>query len=396
MSSVFAPDLPEFYLGEPHRAFRRLRQEDPLHWYSGSGGMWCVLKHADIVAVSRNPQAFSSTRGILIGMRADFVRPFGVPPTILEMDPPEHNRHRKLVIQAFTPRAAAALETALRQIARECLEAIEPGTVADLVEALAVPLPMYAIAELLGIPRSDRSDFRRWSDAIIEAGGGKRSPATDAALGELLGYFQQVLRERRRAPKHDLVSTLACAEIEGSKLSDGEILIFCTTLLAAGNETTRNLISGGSLLLMQNPDQKRRLLAQAGLVPNAVEEMLRFWSPVHSFTRTATHETQLRGRRISEGETLLLLYGSANRDEEVWGEDSDRFDVSRDHAHQRHLAFGFGEHLCLGAPLARLEAQVLFEELFARYPNFELAGEPALLASRLMHGVEQLPVLFQH
>ncbi|HYB12910.1 MAG TPA: cytochrome P450 [Myxococcota bacterium] len=392
--SDFAPDLAEFYLGDPHRTFRRLRREDPLPWYPGSGGMWCLLKHADIVTASRDPERFCSRHGILIGMGPDFERPFGVPPTILEMDPPQHNRHRKLVIQAFTPRATADLETMVRQIARECLEAVEPGTVGDLVETLAVPLPMYVIAELLGVSRSDRAEFRRWSDATIQAGGGRRSAQTDAALGEMLGYFHAVLGERRRAPKHDLVSTLAHAEIAGARLTDPEILIFCTTLLAAGNETTRNLISGGSLLLGRNPDQKRRLLAEAELLPNAVEEMLRLWTPVHSFTRRATRDTLLRGRRIREGETLLLLYGSANRDEDVWGGDAERFEVGRDHAHQRHLAFGFGEHLCLGASLARLEARVLFEELLARYPGFELAGEPALLASRLMHGVEHLPVFF--
>jgi cytochrome P450 len=394
MNPDFAPDLAEFYLGDPHGVFRRLRREDPLPWYPKSQGMWCVLKHADIVTVSRDPERFTSARGVQIGI-AEMQRPAGVPPTIIEMDPPEHNRHRKLVIQAFAPRATAGLETMARQIARESIEALQPGTVFDLVEALAVPIPMYMIAELLDVPRSDRSDFKRWSDALIKAGGGGRSAESDAALGEMLGYFQEILQERRRAPKHDLISTLAFAKIEGSALSDPEILIFCVTLLAAGNETTRNLISGGSLLLMQNPEEKRRLLAQPSLLSNAVEEMLRWWTPVHSFARTATRDTELRGRRISEGQKLLLLYASANRDEEVWGEDSDRFDVGRDHAHQRHLAFGFGEHLCLGAPLARLEARVLFEELLARYPNFELAGEPALLASRLMHGVEHLPVLFQ-
>jgi cytochrome P450 len=395
MGSDFAPDLPEFYLGDSDQSFRRLRREDPLPWYPESGGMWCLLKHADIAVVSRDPQRFTSARGIQIGIGPNFERPFGVPPSILEMDPPDHNRHRKLVIQAFTPRVTQGLETMVRQIVRECMEAIEPQTEADLVEALAVPIPIYVIAEMLGVARSDRSDFKRWSDAMIQAGGGRRSAATDAALGEMLGYFQGVLGERRRAPKDDLISTLASAEIEGTQLSDPEILIFCATLLAAGNETTRNLISGGSLLLMRNPDQKRQLLADASLLPNAVEEMLRWWTPVRSFTRTATRETLLRGRKIAEGEVLLLLYGSANRDEEVWGEESDRFDVGRDHAHQRHLAFGFGEHLCLGAPLARLEAVVFFEELLARYPNLELAGLPELLASRLIHGVEHLPVLFR-
>jgi len=395
MSGEFAPDRPEFFLGDPHTVFRRLRHEDPLPWYPGSGGAWCLLKHADIVTVSRDPGRFTSTRGIQIGMSDPAGRPAFVPPTILEMDPPDHNRYRKLVIRAFTPGAALELETMVRQIARECLEAVEPGVKIDLVDALAVPLPMYVIAEMLGVPRSDRADFKRWSDSMIEAGGGGRSPATDASLGEMLGYFQRFLGERRRAPKDDLVSTLAGAEIEGVRLSDPEILMFCVTLLAAGNETTRNLISGGSLLLMRNPDQKRRLVEEPDLLPNAVEEMLRWWTPVQSFTRTAARDTELRERRISEGEVLLLLYASANRDEEVWGEQAERFDVGRDHSRLRHLAFGFGEHLCLGAPLARLEARVLFEELLARFPGFELAGEPELLWSRLMHGVERLPVVFR-
>jgi cytochrome P450 len=390
----FAPDSPEFWLGDPHAAFRRLRREDPLPWHPGTGGAWCVLKHADVMTVSRDPRRFTSTRGIQIGLSEANARPPGVPPTILEMDPPQHNAHRKLVIRAFTPRAAAQLETMARQVARECLLAIEPGEVTDLVEALAVPVPMYVIAEMLGVPRSDRPRFKRWSDAMIEAGGGQRSADTDAMIGEMLGYFADVLGERRRAPKDDLVSTLARAEIDGIRLGDPEILIFCITLLAAGNETTRNLISGGSLLLMRNPDQKQRILEQPSLLPNAIEEMLRWWTPVHSFIRTATCDTELRGKRIAAGDVLMLLYASANRDEEIWGDDADRFDVGRDHAHLRHLAFGFGEHLCLGAPLARLEARVVFEELLARFPGLEPAGEPVLLRSRLMHGVERLPVAF--
>jgi cytochrome P450 len=393
----FAPDRPEFFLGDPYAVFRRLRREDPLPWYPGSGGYWCLLKHADIAAVSRDPFRFTSTRGIQIGTldALDARRPRETPPTILEMDPPEHNRYRKLVIRAFTPHATAALETMVRAIARECVQAVEPGEVVDLVEALAVPLPMYVIAEMLGVPRSDRAHFKRWSDAMIEAGGGRRSTATDASMVEMLGYFARVLAERKRAPKDDLISTLARAEIDGEALSDPEILMFCVTLLAAGNETTRNLISGGSLLLMRNPDQKRRLLFEPALLPNAVEEMLRWWTPVQIFTRRATRDCELRARRIREGDGVLMLYASANRDEEVWGEDSEAFEIGRDHSRIRHLAFGFGEHLCLGAPLARMEARVMFEEMLKRFRDFEQAGEPELLHSRLMHGVEKLPVIFR-
>jgi cytochrome P450 len=393
----FAPDRAEFFLGDPHTVFRRLRREDPLPWYPGSGGWWCLLKHADVLEVSRDPGRFTSTRGIQIGTGDPeaWRRRRDVPPTILEMDPPEHNRYRKLVIRAFTPHATAALETMVRAIARECVQAVEPGEVVDLVDSLAVPLPMYVIAEMLGVPRSDRPDFKRWSDSMIQAGGGGRTAATDASLLEMLGYFQRVLGERRRAPKDDLVSTLARAEIDGEALSDPEILMFCVTLLAAGNETTRNLISGGSLLLMHNPDQQRRLLAEPKLLPNAVEEMLRWWSPVRVFTRRATRDCELRGRPIREGDGILILYASANRDEEIWGEDAEAFEIGRDHSRIRHLAFGFGEHLCLGAPLARMEARVMFEELLARFRGFEQAGEPEILHSRLMHGVEKLPVIFR-
>jgi cytochrome P450 len=391
----FAPDDPDFYLGDPHAHFRRLRREDPLPWYEGSGGAWCALKHADVMAVARDPQQFTSTRGIQLGFADNKGRPPEMPATILEMDPPEHNQHRKLVIRAFTPGATAHQETMIRAIARECVAAIEPGSVGDLVDALAVPVPMYVIAEMLGVPRSDRPRFKRWSDSMIEAGGGRRTPATDAALGEMLGYFAGVLAERRRAPKDDLVSTLARAEIEGESLTDPQILMFCVTLLAAGNETTRNLISGGSLLLARNPDERRRVLERPALLPNAIEEMLRWWTPVQSYTRVAPRDTVLRGKSVARGDVLLLLYASANRDEEIWGDDAERFDVGRDHARRRHLAFGFGEHLCLGAPLARMEARVVFEELLARFPNFELAGEPQMLHSRLMHGVERLPVQFR-
>jgi cytochrome P450 len=393
VTAAFVPDDPDFYLADPYPAFRRLRREDPVHWSEGAG-LWCLLKHADVAHVSRNPQLFTSTRGIQMGMEATNARPEGIPPTILEMDPPAHNRHRKLVIRAFTPRAIAALEPRIRQIARESLDEISAGETLDFIESMAVPLPMYVIAEMLGVPREDRDDFKRWSDAMIEAGGSGRTPESDVCTVELFGYFQQHLVERRREPRGDVLSMLAHAEIDGDRLTDPEILIFCLTLLVAGNETTRNLISGAVQALCEHPLQKRKLLAAPSLVPNAVEEVLRWWTPVWSFVRRATRDTELRGRRIAEGQALLLLYPSANRDEEVWGDDAESFDVTRSFHHRRHLSFGFGEHLCLGASLARLEARVTFEELLARFPGFELAGPIRPLRSRLMHGIEHMPVKF--
>ena len=392
----FAPDDIDFYLGDPYPALRRLRREDPVHWYE-KAACWCITKHADVEQVSRNPQLFTSTQGILLGYGLEN-RQRGVPPSILEMDPPQHNRHRKLVIQAFAPRAVAALEPRIRAIARESLDAVPVGEAVDFVNAVSIPLPMYVIAEMVGVPREDWSDFRRWADALVHAAGGMGNAGNDAilaALGELFAYFTELLAARRRTPREDLVSTLARAEIDGDRLTDPEILMFCATLLAAGNETTRNLISGGAFALMQHPDQKHVLLADPGLVPNAIEEMLRWWPPLLSFSRHATSATSLRGKEIGEGDCVLLLYPAANRDEEVWGEDAERFDVRRDHTRRRHLSFGFGEHLCLGAPLARLEARVMFEELLARLPEFEPAGPLERQHSRLMNGIERMPVVFK-
>jgi len=389
----FAPDDADFYLGDPYPALHRLRREDPVHWYE-KAACWCITKHADVEHVSRSPQLFTSTQGVVLGSRPEN-RPPGVPPPIIEMDPPQHNRFRKLVIQAFAPRAVAALEPRIRAIAQESLDAVPVGESVDFVNAVSIPLPMYVIAEMLGVPREDWPGFRRWSDAVVKAAGGMRDASRDAVLGEMFAYFTEHLGDRRRRPREDLVSTLAHAEIDGDRLTDPEILMFCVTLLTAGNETTRNLISGGAFALIQHPDQKHALLADPGRVPNAIEEMLRWWPPAFSSTRHATSATSLRGKEIGQGDCVLLLYPAANRDEEVWGEDAERFDVRRDHARRRHLSFGFGEHLCLGASLARLEARVMFEELLARLPEFEPAGPLERLRSRLMNGIECMPVVFK-
>jgi len=229
---------------------------------------------------------------------------------------------------------------------------------------------------------------------VVAGGGVGFSESTQAALAELFAYLQKTVDERRRAPRDDLISLLLAAELDGEHLDDGEILMFAMTLLVAGNETTRNLISGGSLALLEHPDQKQLLRRDPSLIPNAVEEMLRWVSPVRTFCRSATQPTELHGKRIEEGQYLLLLYGSANRDEAVFGDDADRFDVTRENG-RRHVAFGYGEHLCMGASLARLEARVMFEELLGRLPEFELAGAVRPLPSSLMNGIVEMPVTFK-
>jgi cytochrome P450 len=398
----FAPETAAFYQRDPDAAFRRLRAEDPLHWYEPAR-FWAVTRYGDVQAISQRPRQFSSEQGTQLFeavRRAQGQPPLGAmgnnaamsAATIIRMDPPRHNRHRKLVMGAFTPRRIAALEPLVREIAKRSLDAIDPSGPVDFVEQVAIPLPMYVIAEMLGVASDDYADFRRWSDAMIEAGGGDVSAKTVAVVAELIHYVIAVAEERRRRPQDDLLSLLVEAEIDGERLSDGEVGMFCLTLLVAGNETTRNLVSGGALALMRHPDQREKLLADPGLLPNAIEEMLRFVSPVRSFMRCATEDTELRGKLIRRGDYLALFYSSANRDEEVFGDDADAFDVARPSA-RRHVAFGFGEHLCLGAALARLEGQVMFEELLARWPHFALAGAPEALPSSLMNGLVRMPVV---
>jgi cytochrome P450 len=310
------------------------------------------------------------------------------------MDPPEHNRHRKLVIGAFTPRMVAALEPRVRELARESVAAIRPGEPFDFVEQVAVPLPMFVIAEMLGVPSSDYAAFRRWSDAMIEAGSSGPSAESLGAAAELFAYMIAKAAERRSAPRDDVLSTLALAELDGLRLTDAELAIFCLTLLVAGNETTRNLIAGGMHALLESRASWEKLCADASLLPNAIEEMLRFVSPIQNFVRRVQRDTELAGKPLRAGEYVALFYGSANRDADVFGADADRFDVARPNA-DRHLAFGFGEHLCLGASLARLEARVVFEELIARGPGFAAAGPVRRLPSTLVNGIAEMPLVFE-
>jgi cytochrome P450 len=234
--------------------------------------------------------------------------------------------------------------------------------------------------------------FRRWSDVMVEVGAHGPTPETAGIVAELVGYMLAKIGECRRAPRGDVLSTLAHAELDGARLTDPELGIFCLTLLVAGNETTRHLISGGMRALLEDHAQWERLCAERSLIPNAVEEMLRHVSPIQNFARRVERDVELADRKLSAGEYVVLFYGSANRDEAVFGPDSDRFEITRKQA-PRHLAFGFGEHLCLGASLARLEARVMFEELTALGRGFELAGTPRRIASTLVSGVAEMPVV---
>lgn len=397
MASPFAPDQTAFYLGDSESHWKRLRASDPVHWYE-PGQFWCVTTHADVSEISRQPKTFSSAHGTQLfevkpRLSGETGKDEGAP-SIIRMDPPEHNRHRKIVMEAFTPKVVSKLENRIRSIACESLAEIELGKTTDFVSEVAVPLPMYVIAELLGVPKSDFADFKRWSDALIEAGSGGVSAETAPVLAEIFGYIAEKAAERRAEPRADVLSRIIGAKIEGESLTDPEVVIFCLTLLVAGNETTRNLISGGMRALIEHPDQWDQLRENRELIPGAVEEMLRYVTPVRNFVRRVMVDTELNGKLLKEGQYVLLVYGSANRDESIFGDDAESFDITRKDA-RRHIAFGFGEHLCLGASLARLEVNVLFEELLDRYSSIELAGEIDRLPSLLINGITSMPVIFK-
>lgn len=378
---------PAFYAGDPHAVYRRLRAEAPVAW-NETAAMWTVARHADVMTISRDPETFCSSRGVL---PTDRRRRVAVTDSILFMDPPDHVRHRKLASPAFTPKRVAGLERVIRAITRDLLDRVQPAEPVEFVDAVAAPLPLLVIADMLGVPGEDRERFRVWSDAMIAAA---TDPTHDtlAKAAELFAYFQQAVEDRRVAPRDDIVSLLSSAEVDGELLSPAELLGFCMSLLVAGNETTRNLIAGGTLTLAHHPEQLEALVADPAALPTAVEEMLRWVTPVMCFARTATRDVEVGGVDIREGDFVLMLYASANRDDEVFGDTADRFDVTRDP--NPHVAFGFGEHFCLGASLARLEARVFFDELLGRFSRLSPAGDAERLPSVLMNGLVRLPVVF--
>jgi cytochrome P450 len=381
------PELPGYFLRADFAdECAALRREAPVHEYAP--GCFTVARYADVRDVSRDPGRFCSKRGVLMN---DPLRHGGeIRGSILHMDPPEHGPWRKLTSRRFTPRAVTTMEPQVRAVARAVLDAAKIGTEIDFVDAVAAPFPVLVIAELLGIADGDRAQFRRWSDATISSPD-DTEPDLDA-IAELYRYLIALVQERRRAPGDDLVSVLVEGEIDGAPVSTPDAVGYCVALLVAGNETTRQLTSGAVAALAAHPEQRAALAADPTLLPNAVEEFLRTVTPIQAFGRTATRDTELAGTPIAEGDFIVMLYASANRDETVFGPTASEFDVTRpfDNA---HLAFGFGEHLCLGAALARLETRVLFEELLARYPAYDVVGEPTWVPSTLVRGMATLPVV---
>lgn len=388
MSSNCPLHTPDFYTGDPYPDFERLRADDPVHW-NEERGFWAVTKYDDVRYISSHPELFSSVDGISIPEPGQDLTQ---PGSLIFTDPPRHRELRKLISSGFTPRQIRALTPVVRQLVDEIVDPLESGRSVEFAETVAAPLPTRMIAEMLGAPSDDWEQFRTWSDAVVGVSDPDVVDDTGEALVELHEYFSELIASRRRSSARgdDIISTLLEAEVGGERLSDDDLYKFCWLLLVAGNETTRNLIALGTIALIEHPDQRRLLVDDPSLIPGAVEEMLRYTTPVTHMARTATTGVSLRGRSIAEGDVVVMLYGSANRDEEVFGDDAEEFKVTREP--NPHLAFGFGEHLCLGASLARLEAVVLFERLLEKYPAMSLDGDVSRMRAAMVPGVKRMPV----
>jgi cytochrome P450 family 142 subfamily A polypeptide 1 len=378
----------DFYTDAPQRWFRFMREHAPVY-RDEAGEVWGVALHEDVLAVSRDPETFCNR----MGQRPDSP-PF---PSMINLDDPQHRRRRNLVNKGFTPRRVAEHEPRLRQTCRELIARVAPLGRCDFVRDLAAPLPMIVIGDMLGVAPEDRDRLLHWSDDMIAATS-RTAPLevqtrAAQAFAEYWSYNQKVVAERRARPRDDLMSVLVGAEIDGDRLTDDEILQEGLLILVGGDETTRHVISGGMEALLRHPDQRAKLLADPAKIPVAVEEMLRWVTPIQNMNRTATRDATLRGQKIREGDKLLLLYASANRDERVFDR-PDEFDVER--RPNDHLAFGYGAHFCLGSALARLELRVMFEELLRALPDLELASPDALplRPSNFVVGIESMPVVF--
>ena len=377
-----------FYAGDPFPAFAWMRDHAPAYFDEPSG-VWGITRYADVREISKDPDTFSNAGGI---------RPDGFPlPMMIETDAPEHFRRRRLVSEGFTPRRIRESEEGIRAVCDGIIDRVCEAGSADFVRDIAAPLPMIVIGDMLGVAPEDRDDLLRWSDDMLKSLGAPDPGAADKAMVaavEYAEYITAVAEQRTRDEQSDdLIGTLVHAEIEGNRLDHDSIIYESLLILIGGDETTRHVISGGMYELLRHPDQMKALATDRSLLTGAVEEMLRWVSPIKNMARTMTRDVELHGETLHQGEKLLLLYPSANRDERVFNA-PEEFDITR--TPNDHIAFGFGSHFCLGNRLARMELQVMFDRLLDRLPDLALADDRPLptRAANFVSGYETMPVVF--
>jgi len=387
---------PEF-LADPYPTYHRLRAEDPVH--QSPLGFWVLTRYDDVSAVLRDPRFIKEPLAALVAARFGAEVPRGVGLSMLDRDPPDHTRLRGLVSKAFTPRVVEGLRPRIQQIVDELITRAQAAGSMDVIEEFAYPIPVNVICEMLGVPLADHERFKGWSldiarglDSIWlppDSEVPRRSAASRHAIND---YFRGLIAQRRAAPRGDLLSALIAAEEAGDKLNEEELLATCILLLIAGHETTVNLIGNGVLALLRNPGELERLRETPGLITNAVEELLRYDGPVQRTARVASAEATIGGRTIAKGEMVMPFIGAADRDPAQFP-DPDRLDLTR--ADNRHIAFGWGIHFCLGAPLARVEGQIAIDALVRRLPRLELmTDEPEYRQSLTLRGLKTLPIKF--
>ncbi len=377
-----------WYADDPHEIWSWMRREAPVY-HDEVSDVWGIARYDDVLAIEKDPRTFSSRRA---------ARPHGMPlPMMISMDDPDHRQRRSLVNRGFTPRRIGEMEDTVAGLCRRIVDRVCEAGSCDFVWDVAAPLPLMVIADLLGFGEDAYDDLLRWSDDMLRATSASAPPEVlSTAADAMLGFRElqlRVIAERRDDPRDDLISTLCAAEIDGHRLDDESIVNETLLLLIGGDETTRHVISGGMLALLDHPDQRAALAVDPRLLPLATEELLRWVSPVKNMSRTVTTDVELRGQHLREGDEVMLFYPSANRDEAVFAA-PDALDVRRDP--NPHLAFGFGPHYCLGASLARLELKVMFREVLVRLPDLELASSDALPVrpSNFVSGHEAMPVRF--
>jgi len=379
--------------GPPHDLFRRLRREDPVHWHEeiDGPGFWAVTRYEDVVRVSRDSATFSSYLGGTMVPDPPAEQLALVRLMMLNLDPPQHTKLRALVNRGFTPTRVQGLRVRVEQLAKEIVDRVADRGHCDFVADIAGELPSALIAELVGIPLDDGRRLYQLTERMHSAADtAEERAAGEAAILEMMSYSARVREEKRARPGSDIASALLAAEVDGERLSELEFDMFFLLLINAGGDTTRNLVGGGMLELIAHPEERRRLAADPSLLPVAIEEMLRFCSPVIHFRRTAARDAEIGGQGVRAGDKVVVFYSSANRDEAVFPE-PDRFDVARQP--NDHVAFGGGgAHFCLGANVARLEIRALFEQVLARLPDLRLAGPVERLDSNFINGPRRMPV----